>query len=94
MGGGGSFSAGGPGKGMYSRLCKLFLKCISLTAMQLSLKPHNAFKVMGSKIFSRYVYKFSSPRVVQSAGTTPYKAKVTILNSHSPLLGPKLTYQK
>lgn len=23
MGGGGSFSAGGPGKGMYSRLCKL-----------------------------------------------------------------------
>lgn len=24
MGGGGSFSAGGPGKGMYSRLCKLF----------------------------------------------------------------------
>lgn len=28
MGGGGSFSAGGPGKGMYSRLCKLFLKCI------------------------------------------------------------------
>lgn len=22
MGGGGSFSAGGPGKGMYSRLCK------------------------------------------------------------------------
>lgn len=23
MGGGGSFSTGGPGKGMYSRLCKL-----------------------------------------------------------------------
>ena len=29
MGGGGSFSAGGPGKGMYSRLCKLFLKYIT-----------------------------------------------------------------
>jgi hypothetical protein len=24
MGGGGSFSAGGPGKGMHSRLCKFF----------------------------------------------------------------------
>lgn len=27
LGGGGSFSAGGPGKGMYSRLCKLS-RCI------------------------------------------------------------------
>lgn len=25
MGGGGSFSAGGPGKGMHSRLCKFYL---------------------------------------------------------------------
>lgn len=34
MGGGGSFSAGGPGKGMHSRLCKL---CPDLNFVEFSV---------------------------------------------------------
>ena len=37
MGGGGSFSAGGPGKGMYSRLCELHLHHITIMKINYQL---------------------------------------------------------
>ncbi|MBA0555188.1 hypothetical protein Golob_014242 [Gossypium lobatum] len=45
MGGGGSFSAGGPGKGMYSRLCKLILvstclESVSTSSVLFSIQQH------------------------------------------------------
>jgi hypothetical protein len=45
MGGGGSFSAGGPGKGMYSRLCK-FNAC--------------AWSVMDLWIDPKYIHRYKN----------------------------------
>lgn len=43
MGGGGSFSAGGPGKGMHSRLCKFFpISCVKPTLVNFYLLTYIA----------------------------------------------------
>ena len=43
MGGGGSFSAGGPGKGMHSWLCKSILVFISLSVFTFVELVHYKF---------------------------------------------------